>query len=119
MSVRKSRKASYPWRANQGSLHRLAIEARENIRRAVAQGKEITLHWIKAKKYCTGTETRCSHCGGQHTQVECSERKEGVTPKCINCTNAGSTETAHNAFSACCPVRRKWDSIARARVAYC
>ncbi|KAL4719017.1 hypothetical protein ACJJTC_011470 [Scirpophaga incertulas] len=76
----------------------------EQLRRTLLDGKE--------------TEVKCSHCGGQHTQAECDLKKAGETPRCINCTRLDSRETAHNAFSACCPVRRKWDSIARARVAY-
>ncbi|KAL4707207.1 hypothetical protein ACJJTC_016583 [Scirpophaga incertulas] len=86
----------------QGSPHRLSCRDRGT----------------PSKRHCTEVEVKCSHCGGQHTQAECNPKKAGETPRCINCTRLGSSETAHNAFSACCPVRRKWDSIARARVAY-
>ncbi|KAL4702126.1 hypothetical protein ACJJTC_016668 [Scirpophaga incertulas] len=46
--------------------------------------------------------------------------KEGVVqrPSGVNCEEAKTGDSSHNAFSACCPIRRKWDSIARARVAY-
>ncbi|KAL4713370.1 hypothetical protein ACJJTC_016838 [Scirpophaga incertulas] len=49
---------------------------------------------------------------------ECETKKAGTTPKCVNCEEAKTGDSSHNAFSACCPIRRKWDSIARARVAY-
>ncbi|KAL4719375.1 hypothetical protein ACJJTC_005010 [Scirpophaga incertulas] len=51
-------------------------------------------------------------------QGECEQKQAGTTPKCVNCEAAKTGDNAHNAFSTCCPIRRKWDSIARARVAY-
>ncbi|KAL4708723.1 hypothetical protein ACJJTC_017402 [Scirpophaga incertulas] len=51
-------------------------------------------------------------------QGECETKKAGTTPKCVNCEEAKTGDSSHNAFSACCPIRRKWDSIPRARVAY-
>ncbi|KAL4720429.1 hypothetical protein ACJJTC_000137 [Scirpophaga incertulas] len=50
--------------------------------------------------------------------AECEAQKKGETPKCVNCTKANNSDTSHNAFSSCCPIKQKWDSIARARVAY-
>ncbi|KAL4718899.1 hypothetical protein ACJJTC_018008, partial [Scirpophaga incertulas] len=61
---------------------------------------------------------KCGHCGGPHRQGECEQKQAGTTPKCVNCEAAKTGDNAHNAFSTCCPIRRKWDSIARARVAY-
>ncbi|KAL4703120.1 hypothetical protein ACJJTC_000179 [Scirpophaga incertulas] len=70
------------------------------------------------KRYCTETVEKCGHCGGPHRQDECEEKGKGTKPVCVNCKNDNHGDTGHNAFSASCPVRRKWDSIARARVAY-
>ncbi|KAL4719900.1 hypothetical protein ACJJTC_002483 [Scirpophaga incertulas] len=70
------------------------------------------------KKYCTETEIKCSHCGGQHRQDQCEEKVKGTIPVCVNCASEKHSDVGHNAFSASCPIRRKWDSIARARVAY-
>ncbi|KAL4702018.1 hypothetical protein ACJJTC_000018 [Scirpophaga incertulas] len=69
-------------------------------------------------RYCTETVEKCGHCGGPHRQDECEEKRKGMKPVCVNCKNDNHGDTGHNAFSASCPVRRKWDSIARARVAY-
>jgi ribonuclease HI len=41
---------------SQGSHHRLAFEARENIRRALEQGKDVSLFWIKAHAGLPGNE---------------------------------------------------------------
>ncbi|KAL4701958.1 hypothetical protein ACJJTC_013598 [Scirpophaga incertulas] len=73
---------------------------------------------MRLERYCTETVEKCGHCGGPHRQSECVDKEKGVTPVCVNCKNEKHSDTGHNAFSACCPVRRKWDSIARARVAY-
>ncbi|KAL4706444.1 hypothetical protein ACJJTC_004985 [Scirpophaga incertulas] len=69
-------------------------------------------------RYCTETTVKCGHCGGPHRQDECEEKQKGIIPVCVNCKNEKHGDTGHNAFSAICPIRRKWDSIARARVAY-
>ncbi|KAL4704183.1 hypothetical protein ACJJTC_000053 [Scirpophaga incertulas] len=69
-------------------------------------------------KYCTETEAKCSHCGGLHRQDQCEEKVKGTIPVCVNCASEKHSDVGHNAFSASCPIRRKWDSIARARVAY-
>lgn len=71
------------------------------------------------KRYCRETVDLCSHCGGPHLRAECSDFLVDIPPKCRNCTKAGHERTEHNAFSAACPIRCKWDEIARAAVAYC
>lgn len=71
------------------------------------------------KRHCTETETVCSHCGGPHLKSACEEWKAGANPSCYNCKLAKTDETQHNAFSNQCPIRSKWDQIARSAVAYC
>lgn len=59
----------------------------------------------------------CSHCGGPHLKMECTQRLDA--PKCVNCAEAKIERVDHNAFSEECPVRRRWDALARAAVQYC
>lgn len=72
-----------------------------------------------SKRYCSEIEEKCSHCGNSHKKAECPDWLAGTTPKCCNCVKAKLELTDHNAFSQNCPVRRKWDSLARASTAYC
>ncbi|XP_072946174.1 uncharacterized protein [Epargyreus clarus] len=72
-----------------------------------------------SKKFCRDPVERCSHCGGPHLRADCGDLLAGVEPSCCNCTKAKNANTGHNAFSLECPVRRKWDSLARATIAYC
>lgn len=72
-----------------------------------------------SKRFCKEPEDLCSHCGGPHLSVECPSRTAGETPTCRNCIVAKFSSTSHNAFSNDCPVRRKWDQLARSTVAYC
>lgn len=71
------------------------------------------------KRLCTETEPRCSHCGGLHLKAECREYISGSVPSCINCCRNKKPNETHNAFSETCPIREKWDRLARAAVAYC
>lgn len=71
------------------------------------------------RRRCDMTECVCSHCGDKHQRAECPKYKEGVEPKCVNCKNAKMEDTNHNAFSAECQIKRKWDKVARASIAYC
>ncbi|KAL0870224.1 hypothetical protein ABMA27_006364 [Loxostege sticticalis] len=41
---------------NHGSLHPLAVESRENLRKAFIQGKDVSLFWIKAHAGLLGNE---------------------------------------------------------------
>lgn len=71
------------------------------------------------KRFCKETADRCSHCAGPHLRADCMERKAGESPECHNCTLAKHDEVDHDSFSVNCPVRKKWDRLARSAVAYC
>lgn len=71
------------------------------------------------KRLCKEEKETCSHCAGPHKKAECPEWNAGTTPVCRNCASAKLGKTDHNAFSTECPVRRKWDALARAETAYC
>lgn len=71
------------------------------------------------KRFCAEAVDVCSHCGGAHLKTECPDFLTDTPPSCINCHKAKMNRTDHNAFSNDCPVRRKWDIIARSTVAYC
>ncbi|CAB3258627.1 unnamed protein product [Arctia plantaginis] len=70
------------------------------------------------RKFCTESVDRCSHCGGPHLREKCTELIAGNEPQCCNCSHSGLRKTDHNAFSVECPVRKKWDYLARANTAY-
>lgn len=42
--------------ANHSSLHPLAVESRENLRKALTQGKDVSLFWVKAHAGLLGNE---------------------------------------------------------------
>lgn len=69
------------------------------------------------KRFCRETVDLCSHCGGPHLRADCELRT--IPPTCKNCTLAKYDQTEHNAFSQTCPVRKRWDMLARTSVAYC
>lgn len=71
------------------------------------------------KKLCQETVDLCGHCGGPHMRTECAEWMAGVTPSCRNCSKAKLGRTDHNAFSQDCPIRKRWDILARSAIAYC
>lgn len=79
----------------------------------------LCLGYGHGKRFCKDKTERCSHCGGPHMRAECSDWLAGSAPTCCNCVHAKSDTVDHNAFSEDCPVRRKWEVIARATVAYC
>ncbi|KPJ05926.1 hypothetical protein RR48_14368, partial [Papilio machaon] len=72
-----------------------------------------------SRRFCTDTTDLCSHCGGPHLRSDCADIIAGIPPKCQNCHRAKLTETNHNSFDRNCPIRKKWDTIARSTVAYC
>lgn len=72
-----------------------------------------------SKRFCKETVDLCSHCGGPHLKSECPEWMAGAAPACRNCKKAEYSMTEHNAFSWECPVRKRWDEIARSTIAYC
>lgn len=80
----------------------------------------LCLGYGHSKKLCKENVAKCSHCGGPHIRAECAEWIANVPPTCCNCKHAGIDGSAeHNAFSQACPVRRKWDALARSSIAYC
>lgn len=72
-----------------------------------------------SKRFCKEPADACSHCGEPHLRAHCPDWLAGLPPKCRNCYRAGMEGTEHNAFSADCPLKKKWDEIARSTVAYC
>ncbi|XP_063835567.1 uncharacterized protein LOC135084759 [Ostrinia nubilalis] len=72
-----------------------------------------------SKRFCTESADVCSHCGGAHVSTDCAEKLAGGAPSCRNCQRAKAEQVQHNAFSSDCPVRRRWDALARSTVAYC
>lgn len=79
----------------------------------------LCLGYGHARKYCLETVLKCSHCGGEHKKSECPGWLTRDTPECCNCTKAKLENYQHNAFSSECPVRRRWETLARSTVAYC
>ena len=71
------------------------------------------------RKLCTETTDKCSHCTGPHLRANCPTRLAGGEPTCQNCTAAKLDKADHNSFDECCPVRKRWDRLARSTIAYC
>lgn len=71
------------------------------------------------KRLCKEPEDLCSHCGGPHLRAHCADWLAAELPSCRNCQRAKLEMTSHNAFSVDCPVRKKWENLARSTVAYC
>ncbi|XP_069363469.1 uncharacterized protein [Maniola hyperantus] len=71
------------------------------------------------RKFCKDSVDLCSHCGGPHLRPKCAEWLAGSPPSCKNCCNAKLDNVEHNVFSEDCPVRKRWDDLARSTVAYC
>lgn len=71
-----------------------------------------------SRKLCSEKVPKCCHCGGSHVKNKCGEWLANTTPSCSNCSHAKLDDKAHNAFSNVCPIRKKWDSLARATIAY-
>lgn len=79
----------------------------------------LCLGYGHGRRFCNQTIVKCSHCGGPHMRSECADWLAGAPPSCSNCTQAKLAQNEHNAFSQECPVRRKWDALARSTIAYC
>lgn len=77
------------------------------------------LEYGHGKKLCKEPVDLCSHCGGPHLRAECTARLADEVPTCINCARAKMVKSDHNAFSGECPVRKRWDALARMSIAYC
>lgn len=79
----------------------------------------LCLGYGHGRRFCKETLERCSHCGGPHVKAQCAEWLANALPSCCNCVHAKLDKTDHNAFSSECVIRRKWEAIARATIAYC
>lgn len=77
------------------------------------------LEYGHGRRFCKETVDLCSHCGGPHLKTQCPEWLANDAPACRNCAKAKMDNTQHNAFSGDCPVRQRWDKLARSTVAYC
>lgn len=77
------------------------------------------LDYGHSRRFCKDTADLCSHCGGPHLRTECADWLAGVEPVCKNCTKASLGRADHNAFSYECPIRKRWDALARTAIAYC
>lgn len=71
------------------------------------------------KRFCREPLEVCSHCGGPHMKADCADWLAEAPPSCCNCRRAKIERVDHNAFSTDCPVRRKWEALARSTIAYC
>lgn len=71
------------------------------------------------KRFCREKIDACSHCGEAHHRSECADWMARVPPSCCNCLKAKIGEAEHNAFSPECPVRKRWETLARSTVTYC
>lgn len=71
------------------------------------------------RRLCKEAVDACSHCGGPHLRVECAEWLVNTAPTCKNCCKAKIGNVGHNAFSGECPIRKRWDDLARQTIAYC
>lgn len=72
-----------------------------------------------SKRFCGEEADVCSHCGGPHLRTECADWLAGIAPACRNCSKSGLGHAEHNAFSGDCPIRKRWDALARSAIAYC
>ncbi|KAL0852501.1 hypothetical protein ABMA27_017029 [Loxostege sticticalis] len=77
------------------------------------------LHYGHGKRFCRETVDVCCHCAGPHLGSECADRQAGKPPTCANCKADKMDRVDHNAFSGDCPVRRRWEELARSAVQYC
>ncbi|KAL0881273.1 hypothetical protein ABMA27_002370 [Loxostege sticticalis] len=77
------------------------------------------LHYGHGKRFCRETVDVCCHCAGPHLGSECADRQAGKPPTCVNCKADKMDRVDHNAFSGDCPVRRRWEELARSAVQYC
>lgn len=78
----------------------------------------LCLGYGHGRRFCKDTVEKCSHCGGPHKKADCADWLAGEAPSCCNCQRAKMDRAEHNAFSSECPIRRRWETIARATIAY-
>lgn len=79
----------------------------------------LCLGYGHGRRFCKETVEKCCHCGGPHLKSECENWLADAPPSCPNCSHAKLDRVEHNAFSGECPIRRKWEALARATIAYC
>ncbi|CAH2228375.1 jg2572 [Pararge aegeria aegeria] len=71
------------------------------------------------RKTCQESIDTCNHCAGSHLRSECPAWRAGDRPTCRNCQSSRLDQTDHSSFHESCPIRKKWDALARSKVAYC
>lgn len=71
------------------------------------------------KRLCLEQRDLCHHCGGDHLRVDCPDKAGGVQRSCVNCRRAKHADVLHAIYSDDCPVRKKWDALARITTIYC
>ncbi|XP_045540539.1 zinc finger CCCH domain-containing protein 13-like [Papilio machaon] len=71
------------------------------------------------KRLCKEQVEKCSHCGGPHKKVDCTDWLAGTDPTCCNCKHEKLDRADHNTFSHECPIRKRWDALARSAISYC
>lgn len=71
------------------------------------------------RRLCKEAEICCSYCAGPHLRADCPAWTLGDFPTCRNCMHAKYERTDHGAFDDNCPIKIKWDALARSSVAYC
>lgn len=79
----------------------------------------VCLGYGHPKRFCKENIEKCSHCGGPHKKADCSDWLAGTEPSCCNCKGAKMDKVDHNAFSQECPVRKRWEEMARSAISYC
>lgn len=79
----------------------------------------VRLAYGHGKKLCAEKAHTCHYCGGPHMASECPSKKIGEPQSCINCRRAKNGTDSHAVYSSACPVRMKWDALARTTTAYC
>lgn len=77
------------------------------------------LQYGHGRKLCKEHEDLCSHCSGPHLRKDCHLWIAGTAPACHNCQLAKKDNNEQNTFDKNCPVRIKWDNLARSSTAYC
>ncbi|XP_039764351.1 uncharacterized protein LOC120636856 [Pararge aegeria] len=77
------------------------------------------LSYGHGRKLCTEAADQCSHCTGPHLRRDCPHWMAGEKATCRNCQAAKLDKLDHDTFDKECPIRKKWDRLARLSVAYC
>lgn len=104
-----------------GKLY-VGMQRREVVDRSPLVQCSACLAYGHTRRLCQEQGDTCAYCAAKHERGKCEARQRAEPPLCVNCAGApgGQGEVgAHTAFSEECPARRKWDAIARSRVAYC